>query len=126
MNSIKNVLNKTKLKKINKKQQYHTIIIGGGVMGSSIAYQLAKMGIKDIAIVERDNTYTYIRHILYIYTHISACGIRQQFALPENIKLSKYGGEFIQNPQELTLQDGMPVDFQVCVYICVYIYIRCV
>ena len=120
MNSIKNVLNKTKLKKINKKQQYHTIIIGGGVMGSSIAYQLAKMGIKDIAVVERDNTYTYAS------SSLSACGIRQQFALPENIKLSKYGGEFIQNPQELTLQDGMPVDFQVCVYICVYIYIRCV
>lgn len=80
-------------------------------MGSSIAFQLAKMGVKDVAVVERDNTYTYASSAL------SACGIRQQFALPENILLSKYGGEFIRNPEALTLHDGSPLDFQVCLYV---------
>ena len=36
------------------KENYNFIIVGGGVVGVSIAYHLAKAGVKDILLVERD------------------------------------------------------------------------
>ena len=35
------------------KTQYRVVVIGGGVVGASILYHLAKMGWSDVAIVER-------------------------------------------------------------------------
>ena len=36
------------------KENYNFIIVGGGVVGVSIAYHLAKAGVEDILLVERD------------------------------------------------------------------------
>ena len=35
------------------KSHYRVVVIGGGVVGASIIYHLAKMGWSDIALIER-------------------------------------------------------------------------
>jgi hypothetical protein len=45
-------------------------------------------------VIEKDPTYTHAS------TPLSVGGIRQQFSLPENIHMSKYGAAFIKEIQE--------------------------
>ncbi|XP_050529128.1 FAD-dependent oxidoreductase domain-containing protein 1-like isoform X2 [Daktulosphaira vitifoliae] len=69
------------------------LIIGGGVIGSSIAYWIqdkCRDGIS-IAVVEKDLSYSKASSAL------SAGGIRQQFSLKENVELSMYSAEFLRN-----------------------------
>ena len=62
------------------------LIIGGGIIGSSIAYHLARDGRAGrVCVVERDPTYEFAS------TARSVGGIRQQFSLPENVLMSRYG-----------------------------------
>ena len=72
---------------------YDHVIMGGGAIGASIAYHLAKatqgQGVK-IALLERDISYTKASYGL------SAGGIRQQFSIEENINMSVYSVEFIK------------------------------
>ena len=35
------------------KSQYRVVVIGGGVVGASVLYHLAKMGWKDVVMLER-------------------------------------------------------------------------
>ncbi len=58
------------------------VIIGGGIMGSSTAYYLAKRGLTDVVLLERDL-------LAQGSTGLSVGGIRQQFSHPANIKLSQ-------------------------------------
>ena len=37
-------------------QEAETIIIGGGIIGCSIAYHLSKRGMKDVVLLERKNS----------------------------------------------------------------------
>lgn len=73
------------------------IVIGGGVMGSSVAYHLksdpAFMG--TVTVIERDPTYARASSAL------SASSIRQQFSTPLNIHLSRYGIDFLRRAGEL-------------------------
>ena len=81
---------------------YDIIIIGGGVMGCSIAYWLAnrvKNGFR-ILVVERDPTYSYAA------TTMSVGGLRQQFSLPENIEMSLFGADFLRNAGRLLHVEG--------------------
>lgn len=48
-----------------------------------------------IAVIERDKTYQSCSAML------SAGGIRQQFSVPENIRMSMYGAEFLKNMEQL-------------------------
>lgn len=57
------------------------VIIGGGVMGTSTAYHLAKQGCKDVVLVEREQ-------LASGSTALSAGGIRLQFSIEANIRLS--------------------------------------
>ena len=57
------------------------VIIGGGVMGTSTAYHLAKRGCKDVVLVERDQ-------LASGSTALSAGGIRLQFSLESNIRIA--------------------------------------
>ena len=60
---------------------YDIVIIGGGIIGSSIAYHLARdERAGTIAVLERDNTYSKAA------TPRGSGGIRQLFSLPENIE----------------------------------------
>jgi sarcosine oxidase subunit beta len=58
------------------------VVIGGGIVGVSAAYYLAKLGLKDIVLVERDL-------LAQGSTGLSVGGFRQQFSHPANIKLSQ-------------------------------------
>jgi heterotetrameric sarcosine oxidase beta subunit len=58
------------------------VIIGGGIMGASTAYYLAKRGLTDVVLLERDL-------LAQGSTGLSVGGIRQQFSHPANIKLSQ-------------------------------------
>jgi sarcosine oxidase len=73
------------------------VIIGGGVMGSSIAWHLksdpAFTG--KVTVVERDPTYAHASSAL------SASSIRQQFSTPLNIHLSRYGIGFLRRAHEV-------------------------
>ena len=68
------------------------VIIGGGIVGSSIAYHLAHIGgAGEIIVIERDPTYEHAA------TPRSNGGIRRLFSLPENIEMATYGLEFYRN-----------------------------
>ncbi|XP_076233775.1 FAD-dependent oxidoreductase domain-containing protein 1 isoform X1 [Calliopsis andreniformis] len=83
------------------------VIIGGGVIGSSIAYWLKKTVYRDmkVVVVERDPTYKQSSSVL------SVGGLRQQFSLEENIEMSLFGAEFIRNINDyLGIEGEPPVD----------------
>lgn len=73
------------------------VVIGGGAIGSSVAYHLKSdpaFG-GTITVVERDPAYTRASSAL------SASSIRQQFSTPLNIHLSRFGIEFLRRAREL-------------------------
>ncbi|HTK38589.1 MAG TPA: FAD-dependent oxidoreductase [Pyrinomonadaceae bacterium] len=73
-----------------------TIIIGGGVVGASIAYHLTERGAKDVLVLERENT------LGLGSTGKATGGIRAQFGTEINIKLSLYSLDFLEHFNELT------------------------
>lgn len=67
-------------------------IVGGGVVGSAIAWFLAADAAFDgrIVVIERDPTYRRASSAR------SASSIRQQFSTPENIRMSQFGFAFLR------------------------------
>jgi len=64
---------------------YDVVIIGGGVVGSSIAYHLTREGRAGrVCVVEPDPTYEFAS------TPRAVGGVRRLFSLPENIAMSRY------------------------------------
>lgn len=87
------------------------VIVGGGVVGWSIAYWLKTKervrGEVKVVVVERDPTYSRASTVL------SAGGIRQQFSLAENILLSLHSANFMRNINDhLGVLNEEPVDLQ--------------
>ncbi|KAM4650855.1 FAD-dependent oxidoreductase domain-containing protein 1 [Discoglossus pictus] len=86
------------------------VIVGGGVMGWSIAYWLKELSRRDalrVVVVERDPTYCRASTVL------SAGGIRQQFSLPENIQMSLFSAQFLRNINEhLGVINEDPINIQ--------------
>jgi FAD-dependent oxidoreductase domain-containing protein 1 len=82
------------------------LVIGGGGIGSSIAYWLKKRAQEglNVVVVEKDPTYEKAS------TPLSLGGLRQQFSLVENIQMSLYGSDFIRNIKE-HLGDDVDVNF---------------
>ena len=79
------------------KASSRVVIVGGGVMGSSIAYHLKsdRTFEGDVTVIERDPTYARASSAL------SASSIRQQFSTPLNIHLSRFGIGFLRKAHEL-------------------------
>lgn len=77
------------------------VIVGGGVIGSSIAYFLrASDPTVSVSVIERDPSYAKSSSAL------SAASIRQQFSTPLSIQMSLYGIDFLRNIGELLEVDG--------------------
>lgn len=72
------------------------VIIGGGLVGTAVAYFLTcqSTGMFDVTVIERDYAYTRASSML------SAGGIRHQFTLPENVRMSMFTSEFLKHYKE--------------------------
>ncbi len=64
------------------------VIIGGGIVGSSIAYHLTESGCRNVLVIERES------HQGKGSTGKSMGGVRAQFSTPVNIKMSLYSIPF--------------------------------
>jgi len=80
---------------------FDVVIIGGGVMGLSTAWHLLarEPGLK-ICVIEKDPSYEFAS------TPRSLGGVRQQFSVPENIRMSQYGRAFYHAFAETMAVDG--------------------
>jgi sarcosine oxidase, subunit beta len=65
-----------------RKSHYQVVIVGGGAIGLSIAYQLARRGITDVLVVDKDS-------LVKGATGRNGGGIRAQWTTEENILLAK-------------------------------------
>jgi glycine/D-amino acid oxidase-like deaminating enzyme len=83
---------------------YDVIIVGGGIMGSTTAYYLAK---KDpqlkVAVIERDLAYTRAS------TTLSMVNARIQFSLKQNVQISQYAFHVLDRFEtEMTVAGNRP------------------
>ena len=81
------------------------VIVGGAVMGSSVAYHIAKDPTFKgrVVVIEKDSTYQFSASAL------SAASIRQQFSSAVNIEISLYGISFLRNIGAHLSIDGEPL-----------------
>ena len=84
-----------------QKEMYDIVIVGGGVIGSSTAYHLMAAERLKVAVVEKDPTYARAS------TPLSIGNVRTQFNLKENIQISQYAYEFMENFEEKMEVDGV-------------------
>jgi glycine/D-amino acid oxidase-like deaminating enzyme len=80
-------------------------VVGGGIMGSALAYWLTRLDPNlSVAVIERDPTYSTASSTL------SAASIRQQFTTPVNIRISQASIGFMRQADELLEVPGGVVD----------------
>jgi sarcosine oxidase, subunit beta len=79
------------------------VIIGGGIVGASIAYHLTEAGCRDVLVLERE------AHQGKGSTGKSMGGVRAQFSTPVNILMSLYSIDFFSRFEEAT---GYPADYR--------------
>jgi sarcosine oxidase subunit beta len=79
------------------------VVIGSGIVGSSVAYQLTEMGCRDVLVVERE------AHQGKGSTGKSMGGVRAQFSTPVNIQMSLYSINFFS---EFEGRVGHPADYR--------------
>ncbi|RMD76586.1 MAG: FAD-binding oxidoreductase, partial [Chloroflexi bacterium] len=70
------------------------VIIGAGVIGASIAFHLAERGLRDVIILEREESE------ISGSTARSAAGVRHQFSSRTNVLLSRYSIERLHHFEE--------------------------
>jgi FAD-dependent oxidoreductase domain-containing protein 1 len=80
------------------------VIVGGAVIGSAAAYFLAAAPAFDgrVLVIERDPSY---RHCA---TARSLASIRHQFSVAENVRISRFGTEFLCRPEQLEVDGDVP------------------
>jgi sarcosine oxidase subunit beta len=81
-------------------QTAEVVIIGGGIVGSSIAYNLTASGCKDVLVIERESAQGKGS------TGKSMGGVRAQFSTPVNIQMSLYSIPFYAEFDEIVGHPG--------------------
>jgi sarcosine oxidase subunit beta len=76
------------------------IIIGGGIVGSSVAYHLTEAGCRNVVVIERES------HQGKGSTGKSMGGVRAQFSMPISIQMSLYSIPFFRNFDEVMGHPG--------------------
>ncbi|MCQ3938389.1 MAG: FAD-binding oxidoreductase [Chloroflexi bacterium] len=84
------------------------VIIGGGVMGASAAYHLAKRGVKDIVLLEKE------KYFGTGATGRCAGGVRYQFSTEINVRLSLESLPMIERFKD---EIGQDVNYRQCGYL---------
>ena len=84
-------------------QTAEVVIIGGGIVGSSIAYHLTEAGCKDVLLIERETAQGKGS------TGKSMGGVRAQFSTPISIQMSLYSIPFYASFDERL---GYPADYR--------------
>ncbi|HWN11258.1 MAG TPA: FAD-binding oxidoreductase [Pyrinomonadaceae bacterium] len=79
------------------------VIIGSGIVGSSVAYHLAEQGCTNVLVVERE------AHQGKGSTGKSMGGVRAQFSTAVNIQMSRYSIDFFSRFEETV---GHPADYR--------------
>jgi len=84
-----------------KNKIYDVIIIGGGIMGSATAYYLMKTdNTLKVVVLERDPTYAQAS------TTLSMANVRIQFSLKQNIEISQYAIETLEDFEDTMAVQG--------------------
>jgi sarcosine oxidase subunit beta len=84
-------------------QTANVVIIGGGIVGSSIAYHLTAAGCRDVLVIERESAQGKGS------TGKSMGGVRAQFSTPLSIQMSLYSIPFYAEFEERL---GYPCDYR--------------
>jgi sarcosine oxidase, subunit beta len=85
------------------KETADVVIIGSGIVGSSVAYHLAEAGCTNVLVLERE------AHQGKGSTGKSMGGVRAQFSTPVNIQMSRYSIDFFSRFDEVV---GHPADYR--------------
>ncbi|XP_057623345.1 FAD-dependent oxidoreductase domain-containing protein 1 isoform X1 [Chionomys nivalis] len=93
-------------------KQSDVVIVGGGILGLSVAFWLKKLesrrGAIRVLVVEQDHSYSRASS-----RGPSVGGIWQQFSVPENVQLSLFSIDFLRNINEhLAVVDAPLVDLR--------------
>ena len=84
-------------------QTADVVIVGGGIVGSSIAWHLTHAGCKNVLVIERESSQGKGS------TGKSMGGVRAQFSTPVNIQMSLYSIPFYARFEEVV---GYPADYR--------------
>ncbi|HEU24525.1 MAG: FAD-dependent oxidoreductase [Mesoaciditoga sp.] len=84
------------------RDSYEVVIIGGGIIGSAIGFNLLKMGVKDICVIEKS-------YVSSGSTGRCAGGIRQQWSSPMNVRLAMRSVELFKNFEK---DVGMDIEYK--------------
>lgn len=75
---------------------YETLIVGGGLLGSSTAYHLARLGARDIAVIDADLSGRLSS------SELNAGGARATWDQPLNVQLSRASIDFLRAHRDST------------------------
>ncbi|PIE11338.1 MAG: FAD-dependent oxidoreductase [Rhodobacterales bacterium] len=91
-----------------KRETADIVIVGGGIMGSAVAWWLTRNGqpTRRVVVIERDPSYR-----LASTTHTNSC-IRQQFGSEINILLSQSSLQFMRDIKDWMGSDAPEIHFQ--------------
>lgn len=81
---------------INKAE---VVIVGGGISGVAIAYNLAKKGVKDVVVIEKG-------YLASGSTGRCGAGIRSQWGTEMNCRIAKFACDLFENGNEELQYDG--------------------